>query len=110
MDATGGLAFGWRGRVARGVASGGKSAGGDGVGRLKDSVGGLEKAFHGLLMDGAAWGSEESVRRECGSAGGGIVDDGKGVDDAGCVAMAKEANVGGVVDMGGGFDVAGNAV
>ena len=91
------------------MASGGRSAGGDGVGRLKDSIGGWVEVFHGMLVDGATWRSDVSVRRECSSACDGIAGDGKGVDGAGCVDMASEAKVGGGFAMDGGFDVAGSA-
>ena len=109
VDDTGGFAFGWRGRLVRGVASGGRSAGGDGVGRLKDSVAGWVEVFHGMLMDGAAWRSGTSGRKGCGSAGGGIVGDVKGVDGVGCVVMAREANVGGEWTVDGEAEGVGNA-
>ena len=109
VDSTGGFAFGWRGRLVRGVASGSKFAGGVGVGRLKDSIAGWVEALHGMLMDGAAWRSDTSGRRGCGSAGDGMVVDVNGVGGVGCVGTAREANVGGACVMDGGFDVEGNA-
>ena len=107
MDSTGGFAFGWRGRLDRGGASGGRFAGGVGVGRLKGSIAGWVEAFHGMLMDGAAWRSGTSGRRGGVSVGDGMVVDVKGVGGVGCVVTAREANVGGTV--GGEFDVEGNA-
>ena len=109
VDGTGGFAFGWRGRLVRGVATGGRFAGGVGVGRLKDSVAGWVEAFHGMLMDGAVGMSGTSGRRGGVSAGDGLVVDVKGVGGVGCVVTAREANVGGACAVDGGFDVEGNA-
>ena len=109
VDSTGGFAFGWRGRLVRGGASGGRFAGGVGVGKLKDSIAGWVEAFHGMLMDGAAWRSGTSGRRGGVSADNGIVGDVKDVGGVGCVVTAREANVGGECTVDGGFDVDGNA-
>ena len=97
VDDTGGFAFGWRGRLVRGVASGAlrlecRSVGGDSTGGLKVSVAGKMAVFHGMLMEGATLGSETSGRGGCGSVGDGIVDAVKGVDGGGCADMAKEVN------------------
>ena len=60
-------------------------------------------------MDGAAWRSDTSGRRRCGSVGDGIVGDVKDVEGVGCVAMAREANVGGEGAVDGEVEVDGNA-
>ena len=71
------------------------------------SIAGWVEAVHGMLMDGATWGSGMSGRKRGASEVDGMVGDDKGVGGVGCVATAREVNVGDACALSGGVDVDG---